>query len=231
LLVAQVGDGGTGSCHQDSNPPSGPPISTHEGTHTQTGTCQRKKSGTCLTLCPGDGASGFPLLILTFQNTENDDSSDGRSIRPVLVLTMPTSPGLPLSYEHRTLRAHEAYKAAGPSLSLKNTSWLRGQSIMRGTLSSPRGTFDVVAKLGTTTNTIDALRKELTYYQKLRHLQGDCIPKCFGYFFSPSEDQTFGCLVLEYCGRPIRSIYDSQSDIPFALRCALSFPILQRNRR
>jgi len=75
-----------------------------------------------------------------------------------------------------------------------------------------------VAKLGTTTNAIDALRKELTYYQNLRHLQGDCIPKCFGHFFSPSEDQTFGCLVLEYCGRPVRSIYDSQGDIPFALR-------------
>ena len=148
-----------------------------------------------------------------------------------LVLTMPTSPGYPLSYEHRTLRAHEAYKAAGPSFSLKNTSWLRGQSIMRGTLSSPRGTFDVVAKLGTTTNTIGARRKEFTCYQKLRHLQGDCIPKCFGYFFSPSEDQKFGCLILEYCGRPMRSIYDSQGDIPFALRCALSFPILQGNRR
>jgi len=135
-----------------------------------------------------------------------------------LVLTMPPSPGLPLSYEHRTLRAHEAYKAAGPSFSLKSTSWLRGQSILRGTLSSLRGTFDVVAKLGTTTNAVNALRKELTFYQTLRHLQGECIPQCFGYFFSPTEDQTFACLILEYCGKPIRSTYDNQDDVPFALR-------------
>jgi hypothetical protein len=149
------------------------------------------------------------------------------AIMATLVLTMPPSPGLPLSYEHRTLRAFEAYKAAGPSFSLKNTSWLRGQSIMRGTLSSPRGTFDVVAKLGTTTNAIDALKKELGFYHKLRHLQGDGVPKCFGYFFSTSEDQDFGCLILEYCGKPIRSIYDSQGDIPFSLRYA--FSIIQLN--
>jgi len=131
-----------------------------------------------------------------------------------------------MSYEHRTLRAHEAYKAAGSSFSLKSTSWLRGQSIMRGTLSSPRGTFDVVAKLGTTTNTISALKKELGFYQKLRHLQGECVPKCFGYFFSASEDQEFGCLLLEYCGKPIRSMYDSQGDIPFSLRWA---PLLSQS--
>jgi hypothetical protein len=89
---------------------------------------------------------------------------------------------------------------------------------MRGTLSSPRGTFDVVAKLGTTTDTIKALKKELSFFQKLRHLQGECIPKCFGYFFSPSEDQ--GCLVLEYSGKPIRSIYDTQGDVPLALKYA-----------
>ena len=135
-----------------------------------------------------------------------------------LVLTMPPTPGLPLSYEHRTLRAHEAYKAAGPSLALENTSWLRGQSIMRGTLTSPRGSFDIAAKLGTTSSAIDALKKELTFYQKLRHLQGDCIPKCFGYFFSLSKDQMFGCLILEYCGKTLRSIYDGQADIPFSLR-------------
>jgi hypothetical protein len=182
-------------------------------------------------------ASGRPLLlILTFWNPENNGSGGKPSIKPVypcvhfgtssptpaimatLVLTMPTSPGLPRSYEHRTLRAHEAHKAPGPSFSLENTSWLRGQSIMRGTLSSSRGTFDVVAKLGTTTDTIDALRKELAFYENLRDLQGDCIPKCFGYFFSLSEEEAFGCLILEYCGRPIRSIYDNQGDIPFALR-------------
>jgi len=133
-------------------------------------------------------------------------------------LTMPQSPGLPLSYEHRTLRAHEAYKAAGPSLVLSNTSWLKGQSIMRGTLTSPRGTFVVVAKLGTTSDGIKDLKEEFTFYQKLRRLQGDCIPRCFGYFFTVSEDQTFGCLVLEYCGKPLRSTYDSQGDIPSALR-------------
>ncbi|KAN0133585.1 hypothetical protein V8E53_008753 [Lactarius tabidus] len=135
-----------------------------------------------------------------------------------LILTMPPSAVLPLSYEHRTLRAHEAYKATGPPFTLKDTTWLRGQSIMRGTLSSPRGTFDVVAKLGTSTDTINALKKELSFYQKLRHLQGECIPKCFGYFFSASEGQAFGCLVLEYSGKPIRSIYDAQGDVPLALR-------------
>ncbi|KAI0300017.1 hypothetical protein B0F90DRAFT_1817816 [Multifurca ochricompacta] len=135
-----------------------------------------------------------------------------------LVLTMPPSPELPLNYEHRTLRAHDTHKTGGPSIYLKNTTWLRGQSIMRGTLSSPRGTFDVVAKLGTSTNTINSLKKELSFYHKLRHLQGVCIPKCFGYFFNPSEGQTFGCLILEYSGKPIRSTYDSQDDVPFALR-------------
>ena len=93
---------------------------------------------------------------------------------------------------------------------------------MRGTLSSPRGTFDVVAKLGTSTDTTDALKKELSFYEKLRHLQGEYIPKCFGYFFSPSDPQAFSCLVLEYSGRPIRSIYDTQGDIPLPLRCSLS---------
>ncbi|KAH9173180.1 hypothetical protein EDB89DRAFT_2068928 [Lactarius sanguifluus] len=135
-----------------------------------------------------------------------------------LILTMPPSVVRPLSYEHRTLRAHDAFKASGPSFTLKETSWLRGQSIMRGTLSSFRGTFDVVAKLGTSTKTIEALKKELSFYQKLRHLQGECIPKCFGYFFSPSEDQIFGCLVLGYSGKPVRSIYDTQGDVPLALR-------------
>lgn len=134
-----------------------------------------------------------------------------------LLLTMPQSPELPFSYEHRTLRAFETYKAAGPSFTLNNTSWLKGQSIIRGTLSSNRGTFDVVAKLGTTASALNSFKKELGFYQKLRHLQGDCIPKCFGYFFSPSEDQTFGCLILEYCGKPIRSMYDSQDDIPVSL--------------
>jgi len=74
-----------------------------------------------------------------------------------------------------------------------------------------------VAKLGTTASALNSFKKELEFYQKLRHLQGDCVPKCFGYFFSPSEDQVFGCLILEYCGKPIRSTYDSQGDIPFSL--------------
>ncbi|KAI9448756.1 hypothetical protein BJY52DRAFT_305155 [Lactarius psammicola] len=136
----------------------------------------------------------------------------------VLILTMPPSAAHPRNYEHRTLRAHETYKATGPSFTLKDTSWLRGQSIMRGTLSSSRGTFDVVAKLGTSTNTVKALQKELSFYQKLHRLQGEYIPKCFGYFFSPSEPQAFGCLVLEYSGKPIRSIYDMQNDVPLVLR-------------
>ncbi|KAH9021834.1 hypothetical protein EDB85DRAFT_1895495 [Lactarius pseudohatsudake] len=131
---------------------------------------------------------------------------------------MPPSAVGPRNYEHRTLRAYETHKATGPSFALKETSWLRGQSIMRGTLSSSRGTFDVVAKLGTSTDTVNTLKKELSFYQKLHKLQGECIPKCFGYFFSLSESQTFGCLVLEYSGRPIRSIYDTQGDVPLALR-------------
>jgi hypothetical protein len=92
---------------------------------------------------------------------------------------------------------------------------------MRGTLSSPRGTFDVVAKLGTSTDIIDALKKELSFYEKLRHLQGEYIPKCFGYFFSPSDAQAFGCLVLGYSGKPIRSIYDTQGDIPLNMRVTI----------
>ena len=148
---------------------------------------------------------------------------------------MPPSAVHPRNYEHRTLRAHETYKATGPPFTLKDTSWLRGQSIMRGTLSSSRGTFDVVAKLGTSTDTIDELKKELSFYQKLHHLQGEYIPKCFGYFFSSSEPQTFGCLVLGYSGKPIRSIYDTQGDIPLSLRCVFFacdslVPDLQRHR-
>ena len=134
---------------------------------------------------------------------------------------MPLSAVPPLIYEHRTLRAHETHKANGPPFTLKDASWLKGQSIMRGTLSSPRGTFDVVAKLGSSTDTINALKKELSFYQKVRHLQGECIPKCFGYFFSLSEDRPFGCLILEYSGKPVRSIYDTQGDVPLAIRCAL----------
>jgi len=131
---------------------------------------------------------------------------------------MPPSAEHPRNYEHRTLRVHETHKATGPPFSLKDTTWLKGQSIMRGTLSSPRGTFDVVAKLGTSTDTTDALKKELSFYEKLHHLQGEYIPKCFGYFFSPSEPQAFGCLVLGYSGKPIRSIYDAHGDIPLTLR-------------
>jgi hypothetical protein len=141
-------------------------------------------------------------------------------IMSILILTMPPSAEHPRNYEHRTLRAHETHKATGPPFTLKDTTWLRGQSIMRGTLSSPRGTFDVVAKLGTSTDIIDALKKELSFYEKLHHLQGEYIPKCFGYFFSPSDAQAFGCLVLGYSGKPIRSIYDTQGDIPLTLRCA-----------
>ncbi|KAI0263583.1 hypothetical protein BC834DRAFT_886447 [Gloeopeniophorella convolvens] len=89
---------------------------------------------------------------------------------------------------------------------------------MRGTLSSPRGTFDVVAKLGYGADAVKALSKETGFYQKLSHLQGVCIPKCFGFFLSPSETLPFGCLLLEYSGKPIRSTYDSLDDIPYALR-------------
>ena len=147
----------------------------------------------------------------------------------ILILTMPPSAEHPRNYEHRTLRAHETHKATGPPFTLKDTTWLRGQSIMRGTLSSPRGTFDVVAKLGTTTEISDALKKELSFYEKLHHLQGEYIPKCFGYFFSPSEPQAFGCLVLGYSGKPIRSIYDAQGDIPVTLRFAFSLTVHWRH--
>ena len=93
---------------------------------------------------------------------------------------------------------------------------------MRGIPSSSRGTLDVVAQLGTSAGTINALKKELSFYQQLRRLQGECIPKCFGYFFSVFEDQAFGCLVLEDSSKPICSIYDTQEDVPLALRCAFS---------
>ncbi|KAH9058134.1 hypothetical protein EDB87DRAFT_1627695, partial [Lactarius vividus] len=129
-------------------------------------------------------------------SSQSPHPSHSPATMSILILTMPPSAVRPRNYEHRTLRAHETHKATGPSFTLKETSWLRGQSIMRGTLSSSRGTFDVVAK----------------------KLQGECIPKCFGYFFSHSEPETFGCLVLEYSGRPVRSLYDAQGDVPLALR-------------
>jgi len=155
--------------------------------------------------------------------------SHGRAAMSILILTMPPSAVHLRNFEHRTLRAHETHKASGPPFTLKDTSWLRGQSIMRGTLSSPRGTFDIVAKLATSTDTVEALKKELSFYDKLRPLQGECIPKCFGYFFSPSEPETFGCLILEYSGKPIRSVYETQADMPLSLRSTFSLTISSCN--
>ena len=54
----------------------------------------------------------------------------------VLILTMPPSVVHPRNYDHCMLWAHETYKIAGPSFTPKDTSWLRGQLIMRRTFSS-----------------------------------------------------------------------------------------------
>ncbi|KAA1473246.1 hypothetical protein DENSPDRAFT_265886 [Dentipellis sp. KUC8613] len=57
-------------------------------------------------------------------------------------------------------------------------------------------------------------REAKTYSTKLRHLQGICVPQCFGYFVSINEDKPMSCTVLRYCGEPIQKPFP-ELDVAF----------------
>ncbi|TFY62983.1 hypothetical protein EVG20_g6507 [Dentipellis fragilis] len=45
------------------------------------------------------------------------------------------------------------------------------------------------------------------YTTKLQHLQGICVPKCFGYFVNIDQKNPMSCTVLKYCGEPIQKTF------------------------
>ena len=139
-----------------------------------------------------------------------------------LILTMPTSAEHSHNYEHPHPSRQRSMQNDWPAVCTQEYDLTQRAVDHARHPSSSRGTLEVVARLGTSTDTVNALKKELSFYQQLRRLQGECIPKCFGYFCSTLKDQAFVYLVLEYSSKPICSIYDTQEDVPLALRCAFS---------
>ncbi|TFY75120.1 hypothetical protein EWM64_g8893 [Hericium alpestre] len=75
------------------------------------------------------------------------------------------------------------------------------------TLSSDGPPLDVVCKIGFGKKAKDRVAHEASLYNgKLRHLQGVYIPICHGYFVGDADGESTGCLLVAYCGEPIREM-------------------------
>ncbi|KAH9940246.1 hypothetical protein B0H21DRAFT_582246 [Amylocystis lapponica] len=62
----------------------------------------------------------------------------------------------------------------------------------------------VVCKVSFESRKVDRVRHEAGIYETFKALQGDLIPRCYGYYEQKDERRGLrGCLVLEYCGSPI----------------------------
>ncbi|EMD36075.1 hypothetical protein CERSUDRAFT_96300 [Gelatoporia subvermispora B] len=73
--------------------------------------------------------------------------------------------------------------------------------------------FHVVCKFSTNQPKIDAIRNECKIYeQKLRHLQGTIIPRCYGIFQGMMDEKFVVCLVTEYSGTVVKDFYKTDWD-------------------
>ncbi|TFY79907.1 hypothetical protein EWM64_g4100 [Hericium alpestre] len=80
----------------------------------------------------------------------------------------------------------------------------RGQLI----LSLDKPALDVVCKIGFGRQAVNRVANEAHFYLgKLSHLQGVCIPPCHGYFIGNTEEGPTSCIILDYCGEPIESMF------------------------
>ncbi|TFY75090.1 hypothetical protein EWM64_g8919, partial [Hericium alpestre] len=79
--------------------------------------------------------------------------------------------------------------------------------VYRGLLSpSPddSSAIDVVCKMAYGKRALNGLNNEAQLYlNKLKDLQGVCVPHSYGYFVGDTDEGPTGCLVLKYCGEPI----------------------------
>ncbi|KAA1473241.1 hypothetical protein DENSPDRAFT_762586, partial [Dentipellis sp. KUC8613] len=65
---------------------------------------------------------------------------------------------------------------------------------------------DVVCKVAYRPQAVSCLEHEAEmFFGKLQHLQGVCIPICYGYFEHKERMDWRSCLVLDYRGEPVKS--------------------------
>ncbi|TFY77737.1 hypothetical protein EWM64_g6275 [Hericium alpestre] len=120
--------------------------------------------------------------------------------------------GTPETY---ILRNGDTNACSGPSdISFRSLKRIGGSDfyridVYRGelTLSSDEPPLDVVCKIGFGRKAKDRVSHEASMYTgKLSHLQGECIPHCHGYFEGGTDEGPTGCIVLAYCGEPIKEM-------------------------
>ncbi|TFK26701.1 Diaminopimelate epimerase-like protein [Coprinopsis marcescibilis] len=66
-------------------------------------------------------------------------------------------------------------------------------------------THQAILKVGWGKQALDNLQREAAFYtQELLHLQGEVVPRFFGFYKTKIGDREFGCNILEYCiGLPV----------------------------
>ncbi|KAA1473243.1 hypothetical protein DENSPDRAFT_265800 [Dentipellis sp. KUC8613] len=82
-----------------------------------------------------------------------------------------------------------------------------GTELYRGKLFRPSDIegADVICKVAYHSGPMSFVEREARMYTtKLQHLQGVCIPLCFGYFVNDDFMDPRSCLVLQYSGEPLK---------------------------
>lgn len=88
--------------------------------------------------------------------------------------------------------------------------------VFRATLTSSndKTPLDVVCKIVYGGRAIRRLRTEAGYYcHQLKQVQGTYVPRFRGLFEGETDEGLTACLVLDYCGKPLRTEF-------WALKCA-----------
>ncbi|TFY75119.1 hypothetical protein EWM64_g8891 [Hericium alpestre] len=131
-----------------------------------------------------------------------------------LILTLPTQ------YPLETLETYTLWNLDA-NVSWPSEATFRGEKhlhaagriqidVYRGKLmlSSDKPSLDVVCKIGFGKKAKARIAHEAALYNgKLRHLQGVYIPICHGYFVGDADGESTGCLLVAYCGEPIREMF------------------------
>ncbi|KAI0061430.1 hypothetical protein BV25DRAFT_756902 [Artomyces pyxidatus] len=108
---------------------------------------------------------------------------------------------------------HNAAPAPSAELFVKDTTliaWGEYVEVYRGTLARGSGeaSLSVVCKLALESPSIKRLAKEQRLYDgKLKHLQGVCLPRCYGYYTGEVQGEPRTILVLEDCGEEVRECF------------------------
>ncbi|TFY51532.1 hypothetical protein EVG20_g10960 [Dentipellis fragilis] len=85
-----------------------------------------------------------------------------------------------------------------------------GTELYRGKLFRPSDIegADVICKVAYCSAAMSFVNHEAKMYTtKLQHLQGVCIPLCFGYFVNDDRMDPRSCLVLQYSGEPLKKAF------------------------